>query len=252
MKKIFLFIFVSSLVIAQNDQSKSLIELQYQISGINSSAQIKTDDFGIKNLNSLSPANASKKNPGVAILLSMLLPGMGELYANGYESGKYFTLADGVLWGVFIGFNTYGSWKEDNYKSFAQSKAGINNEGKDADYYANIGVYISVDEYNKVQELNREFSKAYYNSSDYWKWQNESDRKEYRNMWSSSESAYNNVRFAVGALILNRLISAINAVRLVSSYNKNLESQTDLSYYFSYRQSPTLPSSINFNISKSF
>ena len=44
-------------------------------------------------------------------------------------------------------------------------------------------------------------------------------------MWTSRENAFNNMRFIVGALVLNRLISAINAARLVVAYNKNLEEQ---------------------------
>jgi hypothetical protein len=42
-------------------------------------------------------------------------------------------------------------------------------------------------------------------------------------MWLSSENAYNDLRFVVGAMILNRIISAINAVRLVSKYNKSVD-----------------------------
>jgi hypothetical protein len=246
MKKIFLFLFIASLSFAQQEQQKSLAELQCQISGLQSA------EYKVLNLENDTQKLKSKKNPGLAILFSMLLPGMGELYAGDYSGGKYFTIADGVLWGVFAGFQSYGNWKEDNYKSFLQSKAGANLDGKDNDYFTNVGIYISVDEYNKEQELNREFSSAYYKSSYYWKWQSESDRKEYRNMWSSSENAYTNVRFVVGALVLNRLLSAINAVRLVSAYNKNLESDSQLSYYFSYRPATSLPSSINLNLVKPF
>jgi len=246
MKKLFLFLLLCSIISAQEGQTKSLLELKLQTS------QIPNSETALNNFSVNIQPDVSKKNPGLAILYSLLLPGMGELYAEDYRSGKYFTIADGVLWGVFAGFNSYGNWKENNYKSFAQAKAGVDVNNKEANYFANLGVYLSVDDYNKEQELNRDFVNTYNNPSDYWKWQNDNDRKEYRNLWSSSESAFNNVRFAVGALILNRLISAINAVRLVSAYNKNLKSDSELSYYFSYQQLPTLPSSVKINIVKSF
>jgi len=51
-------------------------------------------------------------------------------------------------------------------------------------------------------------------------------------MWVSSENAFNNVRFAVGALILNRLASAVNAVRLVAAYNRHLKDEKKVSLYF--------------------
>jgi hypothetical protein len=36
-----------------------------------------------------------KKSAGLAALYSLVLPGMGELYAEGFSSGKYFLLAEG-------------------------------------------------------------------------------------------------------------------------------------------------------------
>ncbi len=176
----------------------------------------------------------------------------GELYAGGYDSGKYFTIADGVLWGVFIGFNSYGNWKRDSYKSFAVSNAGVNLEGKDENYFTNIGLYMNVGDYNREKELNQEYGDAYNGASYYWSWADNNQRNEYHDMWTSSESAFNNVRFIAGALILNRLISAINAVRLVSAHNKSISPTPEVSYYFSYQQSATLPSSINLNIIKAF
>lgn len=209
--------------------------------------------FPIQNqLLNISEKSNSKKNPTLAILYSMLIPGMGELYANAYNSGMYFTITDGILWGVFAGFNIYGKWKEDNYKSFAQVKGGINTDGKDSDFYATIGIYISIDEYNRVKELNREFYNVYNPATHYWNWSSDNQRKEYREMWLSSEQAYNNVRFAVGALILNRIISAINAVRLVSAYNKNISSELSWNVNFDVLNNPNLPSTISLNFVKSF
>ena len=72
-------------------------------------------------------------------------------------------------------------------------------------------------------------------------------------MWTSSEQAKNNIRFAVGALILNRIVSAINAVRVVSAYNKGIDESAmgwNLSVYVDTK--PTLPSSLNLNFTKSF
>jgi len=241
-----LVVLMSSILIAQTSSTKSITELK-QVSAI-SYQQSAT---------SRQPANIQnpqfqKKNPALAILYSMILPGMGELYANGYESGKYFTIADGVLWGTFTGFDLYANWQAKNYKSFAESKAGVNLNNKSADYFANIGIYQSLDEYNSVMELDRNFEKVYNPSTHYWNWSNPDQRKEYRNMWTSSEAAYTNVRFVVGALILNRVISVINAVRLVSAYNKNLPKELSWNVTVGVKSYPTLPSSLTFNFIKTF
>lgn len=263
MKNLFFLLMFSSLltISAQQEKVKSLVELRYQALN-NSETKSNNTDFGLpinKQTEILNQASSiqyqaaeGRKNPGLAIIYSMLLPGMGELYAGSYESGKYYTIADGLLWGVFAGFNIYGNWKEDNYKAFAQSNAGVNIQGKESEFFANVSSYLSVDDYNTEKELNRDFEQVYNTTEYYWKWASNEQRREYRELWSSSEQAYNNVRFAVGALILNRLISAINAVRLVAAHNRNLSTQTSWNVSFGVDNNPTLPSSLKINFVKSF
>ena len=260
-----LVVLMSSLLIAQTSETigilskesfgKSLTELK-QLSAVSGQQfAVDSQQLAIRSSQQLISNQISvpeKKNPALAILYSMLLPGMGELYANRYESGKYFTIADGVLWGVFAGFNIYGSQQGNNYKSFAQSKGGVKLEGKDAEFFANLGIYQSLGDYNNAMELDRRFEKVYNTSTHYWQWADNNQRSEYRNMWTSSESAYTNVRFVVGALILNRVISAINAVRLVSAYNKNLTQEMSWNVSFGVETNPTLPSSLKFNFQKAF
>ena len=245
-----LVVLVSSISFAQSEQTKSLIELK-QLSPI--SNQLSASNIHHPSSIIQYPVSVTqKKSPTLAILYSMLLPGMGELYAGNYDSGKYFTITDGVLWGAFAGFEIYGKWKENDYKSFAESKGGVNLSGKEAEYFANIGIYQSIGDYNPAMELNRNFDKTYNVASYYWKWNDNDQRKEYHDLWSSSESAYTNVRFVVGALILNRLISAVNAIRLVSAYNKNLSQEVSWNVSVGVNNHPTLPTSITFNFVKSF
>ncbi len=246
MKKIFFFSILFTSVIHPQNSSGSILSLKSQIQFQNNQSSFNYQESVLQDQN-----QPSRKNPGLAILYSLLLPGMGELYAGGYDTGVYFTVADGLLWGTLAGFSIYGNWQEKNYRAFAESNAGVILSGKESEFFANIGSYLSVDDYNKVQELNREFAKAYDTQKFYWKWENNDKRREYREMWSSSESAFNNLRFAAGALILNRLISAINAVRLVSAYNKNLQQELSWNLYFSLMNSTDLPQSIQINFIKS-
>jgi hypothetical protein len=196
---------------------------------------------------------SEKKSVGLGIIYSLLLPGMGELYADSYSSGKYFTIADGVLWGTLIGMNAYSNWQEDNYKTYAASTAGvINDANKDEDFYANIGDYTSVYSYNDQKALERNFDEMYDEETYFWKWNTTDERRTYRDMWNSSETASNNIRFVVGGLILNRVISAINAARLVSSYNSRLEEEVSWNFSVGFMNQPNLPTSLTFNVQKSF
>ena len=247
MKKVIsLVVLISSIAFAQSVQPQSLFELN-QLSSIY--RQYPSDNnLNFFNENSINENDVlQKKSAGLAILYSLLLPGMGELYAESYGSGKYFTIADGILWGTFAGFNIYGNWQKNNYESLAQSQADIHTNGKDADYFTNVGIYQNIDDYNTAMELERRFEKVYNTQTHYWKWSSDTERRAYREMWSSSEQAYTNIRFVVGALILNRVISAINAVRLVSAFNKNITQEVSWNIYFNVENKPTLPSNISLN-----
>jgi hypothetical protein len=213
MIKIFPLIILFSVMLFP--QQNNLLNLYNDIKDIHA------EDIGYN-----APVQFNKKNAGLAILLSMLVPGMGELYAGNYSTGKYLTIAEGALWLTYIGIDTYGGWQEKRYKALAVSRGGINPEGKDEIYYATISAYFNIDEYNDEQALNRNFDEMYNRDEYYWNWQNTDDRRSYRSMWVSSEQAYNNLRFVVGGLIVNRLISVINAVRTVSAHNRRLTEET--------------------------
>lgn len=177
---------------------------------------------------------------------------MGELYADAYDSGVYFTVADGVLWGTYIGMNVYANWKKDRYISYAQSNAGISTASKDDDYYATIGEYLNIDQYNDAKAFERNFNEMYNSNTYFWKWNTSEERKSYRDMWVSSEQSFNNLRFVVGALLLNRVVSAINAVRLVSKYNNNLNQEVGWNVSVGVQNYPDNSSSYNINFITAF
>lgn len=239
MKKLLLLSLLSITIFSQTP-NKSIVELKQQIT-------TEVDqDYSLQ-----LQTSPEKKKAGLAIIYSLILPGMGELYADAYDSGIYFTVADAIFWGGVAGLNIYGNWKEDSYRSFAQSNGKANLDGKDEKYFADIGIYTDIYQYNKVQELSRNFDAIYDESTHFWQWKDNAQRSEYRQMWTSSENAFNNVRFAVGALILNRVVSAINAVRMVSAYNKRIEEDT-WNVSVGMTTNPNLPTSINLNFITKF
>ncbi len=234
-------LFITSLSFAQVPALKSTLELK---NIVKENLKQQSPDITI-------PAARTKKNPGLAIIYSLLLPGMGELYADGYSSGKYFTIAEGTLWGLFIGMNTYANWQKDRYQAYAVTNGGVSSTGKNDDFYATIGDYTSVDQFNEEKALNREFSAMYNVETNYWNWPTTDQRRTYRGMWTSSEQTFNDIRFVVGALIVNRLASAINAVRLVSAYNKNLNTELSWNVSVGLQNKAELPTSLVLNFQTS-
>jgi hypothetical protein len=243
MKRLVILLLVSaSVMYSQGVQKESLEVLKYKL---NQNILIEEDEV------ILQKYKDGKKNNGLAILLSAVLPGMGELYADDYSTGKYFTIADGVLWGGLIGASAYAKNQEDNYRTFAETHGGVSLSGKNDKYFADISGYIDVEEFNHIQDLSRS-TDIYNEKTHYWKWSGQEQRREYRSMWKSSETAYNSTRFIVGALILNRIASVINAVRLVNRYNNNLKTELGWDVSFDYSNTLSEPDKLSMNFRTSF
>jgi hypothetical protein len=235
---------ITSFVYSQQQSSPTLL--------LEEEVRSSASEYSTTNLNFSDDIETTKKSAGLAILYSLLLPGMGELYADGYESGKYFTIAEGVLWGTYIGMSIHAGNQEDNYKAYATANASINTNGKDDEYFATIGEYQNIDDYNDQKASERNFDQLYNPETFFWKWQSNEDRRTYRSMWTSSEQTYNDLRFVVGAMILNRVVSVINAVRLVSSYNNRLEDELSWNVSLGLKQTANLPTSLNVNFQTTF
>ena len=245
MKNILILLIVaSSQIFSQNIESSFYSFKQQAVSEItqtkNSDQVLAMDEI------------KQKKSTGLAIVYSLLLPGMGELYADAYDSGVYFTIADGDLWGTYIGMNVYGNWQKDRYITYAQTNGGITTENKDETYYATIGEYLDIDQYNDEKAFEYNFNEMYDIEKYFWKWNTSEERKNYRSMWVSSEQTFNDMRFVVWGLLLNRVVSAINAVRLVSRYNNNLSQEVGWNVTLGVQSYPDNTSSYNINFITSF
>ena len=245
MKLFFLLIFLSSAIFAQTDNTSSILELK-------NSLKSSDAEFENNKVNLIYDYDSEKKSVGLGIVYSLLLPGMGELYADAYSSGKYFTIADGVLWGTFIGMEIYSNWQQNNYQTYATTNAGVNNNDKDAEYYSTIGNYTSVFSYNEEKALERNYDEMLDPETYFWKWNTTAERQTYRDMWTSSEQTSNDIQFVVGGLILNRIASAINAARLVSAYNNKLKEELSWNFSVGFANQQNLPTSLTFSFQKSF
>ncbi len=161
-----------------------------------------------------------RRSVGLAVIYSLLLPGMGELYAGDYSSGKYFTGADGVLWLGLGAVDLHARSMRDDARAYAALHAGFNPSGKDDGYYINVGNFDDVYGYNEQVLRDRDAYKLYDPASAYWRWDAAGNRELYRDRRVASDAMFNNTRFVVAALAVNRVLSAINAARLVVSGNR--------------------------------
>lgn len=158
----------------------------------------------------------------LAIGLSLVLPGMGELYAGNFSSGRYQLAADGALWVTYAGFVFHGDWIRDDARTFAVQHAGADFRGKAEAFDVDLGNFANVEGYNLVRLRNREYDRLYIAAGDAWHWDSEESRLRFRRLRIRSDEMYQNSKFVVGALIVNRLISAFVAARSAGRYNREL------------------------------
>jgi len=200
-----------------------------------------------------------RKSTTKAMLLSLLLPGAGELYAENKTRSRIFLGLEGSIWSGFFAFRTYGSWKKRDYKGFASLHAGVNLEGKSDDFFEDITYYDSRDEYNQFARLYNGDEAVIYPENDFWNWEwNSQDSKgRYRGLRNKSKSAYRKALYMVGLAALNRIVSVLDAARSVKKFNRMLGSEfsstnpTDLKFSLDVNLFGKNPHFI-FNLSKNF
>lgn len=177
---------------------------------------IAKDFVGAINLD-IEPA-PSEKSPALAALLSFLLPGLGELYAGRFESGQYFLAADAALILGVATLAVYGNVQRADYQTFARLYANVSGSDKSNEFWRDIADWQSRDAFNESRLRRRQYADIY-DSADDWRWQSVAHRQRYREIWASSETAFQSSYYVIAAMGVNRLLSAINAARLVNEAN---------------------------------
>ncbi|HTK83237.1 MAG TPA: hypothetical protein VL633_13200 [Bacteroidota bacterium] len=194
-----------------------------------------------------------KKSPALAALYSLLLPGMGELYVGDYGTGKYFTIAEGALWVGWGGMQWYGNWQKNDAHQFAAQHAQVTPDGKEDQYFIDIGNFKNVYTYNEAVLRGRDAFSVYNpQSSFYWQWDTDVNRETYRQLRVSSEETFNNAKFVIAAIGVNHLISAINAGRLAISHNHSVEEASTIDVHAGVLGSIAQPQGFVISVSKSF
>ncbi len=172
----------------------------------------------------LDNITVTKKKQTVAVLYSLLLPGMGEWYADDFASGRYSLIAEATLWLTYASFQQYGNWYQSDARQYASAHAGASLSGKNDQFFVNMGNFNNVYDYNDQKLRERDLANVYDPAAGYsWIWDTDADRQHFRAMRVSSDKILNNSKFVIGAVIMNHIISAVNAARLVRHYNKNAD-----------------------------
>jgi len=167
-----------------------------------------------------------------AIGLSLLVPGLGDLYAGRPDRARVFFAAEAAIWTAFVVFRIQGHGREESYHDFAVQFAGISGTDHSDDFYSEIGQYDSSDDYEAVMKKNARFElqqvlgyealERYYlehRVSDFeeWAWASSDHRIDYRALRSDSRVAYRRSGYMIAVAAANRVVAALFAYQAVKS-----------------------------------
>jgi TM2 domain-containing membrane protein YozV len=181
----------------------------------------QSDDFDDE-MYAFEDANSGKrKSVTTAVLLSLALPGLGEMYVGRTGRAAGFFTAEAGIWASFAYFKYKQSWLEDDYINLAVEHAGVSPEGKNDFFYDMVGFYDNRDEYNKISRVYTRTNPFFPESPEWdWQWESNELQSQYRDIKNDSKSQGRNANFTLGLALANRVISAVDAWWSAKSYNR--------------------------------
>jgi hypothetical protein len=184
-------------------------------------------------------------------LFSAVLPGAGEYYSQSKPAAFTSLAAETVLWLGYFGFLQQAKWAERDYKKFAYAYSESNITNGSDEYYNDLQHYFSSDVYNNLvrlyardtglgrydwtsEEYNDFLEENLYKGDETWNWHSSDIWYRYGELRREKNKFKIIAKFTIGAMIANRVVSMIKAVRAASKYNKNLSTQKDLSFHIDF------------------
>jgi len=184
----------------------------------------------------LSITAQETKSVKKAMLMSAILPGAGQLYIHNNTKAGIFLASDLIILSSYLRFGKDRSIAIDNYKSLANVHAGLRNDAT-KELYNLAQKYKSSEIYNNQLEMSaRNYFYLIHNDyqayidymdrnriseNDSWTWSEDKHYQEYKDRREDKQRYEIYQNFAFGAIIVNRLISVVDAVVSTNKYNRN-------------------------------
>ena len=163
---------------------------------------------------------------------SLVLPGWGEQTLGESKRAQRFFIREAAFWLIYIGVKKTSDWYENDYVAFAELHADVDMEGKNYLFAVNLGHYASFEQYNDIKERQRQVENKYeVDKGLEWQWDNSANRIKYDEMRIKSVTYDKYAKFAVGGLILHRLVSFIDVIYLErTNLHVNIEPQIEQNF----------------------
>ena len=163
----------------------------------------------------LGPVADNQKPLISPVVKSLVLPGWGEYSLGNQIRGRIFVLSETTLFLAILGSHFISKRQETEYRAYAAEHAGISPVGKDRQFWVDIGNYSSLLAFNEEHLRWRDFNALYEDNDTWtWAWDSNDNRERFENMRIASDSWMLRSSFFIGGVVLNHIVSAIDALYL--------------------------------------
>ncbi len=167
-----------------------------------------------------SPSLAAEKSRSTALLLSLVVPGLGQYYAGSPGSAKLFIAAELAFWGGYYYNSSMKESRRDDYLRYAWQHAGVNPSGQGVSYLGAIGSFNSSFDYNGYA-LSTEENPILYSGDTAWNWDSDSSRARFHTLRENELDFDNSMKYCVAGIVLNHLIAGLHASNIIGGKNRS-------------------------------
>jgi len=172
--------------------------------------QLRWESARAANSSTGSKSENQNSGKGITSLKSLLIPGWGQISNGNKLKGYAFLGAEVALITAIFTYRAYSGWLEDDYKAFAMQHAAISQDNGHL-WYVDIGNWMDNTSYNEQRLRDRQFDALYTRPAEEWHWDTDGNRREFKSMRIASDRMEQNALLMTGAIILNHLLSAVDA-----------------------------------------
>lgn len=178
-----------------------------------------------------APVVEKKVSLGGAFLRSALIPGWGQKAVGARTAARNFFVAEVALWAGVVAFNVHGNWLEDDYHTLAAQHAAAAIQGKNDQYFVDMGNFATLNDYNQSRLQNRDVQSLYDPATHFWRWDTQTNQARFRQLRVDSDHANSNAELVVAAILANHIISGIHAAWLAHRSNPEKPAEQHGSIY---------------------
>lgn len=159
--------------------------------------------------------------------LSLLVPGWGQVTQGNTNSGYRFMATEAALWAGHFGLRRLADTRQVNYETYAAEHADAHPQGRDGQYFDDLGFYESRHQHNQFARVDDGPDAELYpdTAAFFWEWDHEASRERYRDLRNAAQTADRNAVYITGLVVINHVAAAIHAAR--AGPQPGLEAATD-------------------------